>query len=973
MLDNGFAPLPIVPGTKRPAPSRWSAVTLDETRIRDWCARFPDHGIGLRAGQLVGLDIDELDADRAHEVQRLAERRFGESLLRIGQWPKRLLLYRTEAPFAKMKVGKVEILGVGQQFVAFGLHAATGRRYYWTDDTPLDVCLEDLPSIDQESASAFLAEVGPGEWASGGRALGQGRQTSAPSDAPLRDDTGRVIDGRDAWLSRIAFHAVHDAIEAGADLDLQLIADTVWARFVETADLGRPKRDGGRGYALSDALRKVHDKLRLAWGGRLPDRHCAEPVPTYELPSLSIAEGRERLDDLLRAFCAQVVAWHQQDEQTQDLPMLGIRATVGLGKSRASRTHLSRLAAGLRTDKLPHRILVFTPSHALAEETAAAWTDAGATVAVMRGYERTDPVSGEPMCRDVEVVKAALSAGLTVPDHACSGGDGRQCLFYDTCLKQQNLRDVATADVVVSPYDALFTGLAFEHDDIALLLVDEGCWARAEDNRSDIYLEDFAAEPIRGMGDGIGHGPTGAMADLLAFRRQVLAALMAQGPGHVLRQTLRDAGITEEDCRRAARLERWRMQDTHLHPGLSGKARSHALRVAEETSRINRLADLWEALGDAFGSPSGVSGRLRVSDPDASGRHPFQLRRIRRLHDSLRGKPVLHLDATLRPDLARTILSGLSIETVDVAAPHMQVRQVQGSFGKSMLCPGQGLAAEERRRRENRLRECVGYVRWHARRVAPGRVLVVTYKAIEAAFDGIPNVETAHFNAVAGLDGYKDVSLLVSIGRPLPASNDLEAMAGAYFDRIAEGRYRRDRAGLMMREGPPRGIDVLRHEDSFAETLRAAICDDELTQVIGRGRGVNRSADDPLEVHVLADVALPLVYERLTTWDLERPDIVQQMLLSGVAVDSPADAAALHPHLFGSANEAKLAFGRAGFKGQNPMSISYREMTLKSAAYKRAGRGRSWLRAYWIEGADEVVRTRLEGILGPLAEWRCEE
>ena len=77
--------------------------------------------------------------------------------------------------------------------------------------------------------------------------------------------------------------------------------------------------------------------------------------------------------------------------------------------------------------------------------------------------------------------------------------------------------------------------------------------------------------------------------------------------------------------------------------------------------------------------------------------------------------------------------------------------------------------------------------------------------------------------------------------------------------------------------------------------LRAAICDDELIQAIGRGRGVNRTADDPLEVHVLADVALPLVHDQLLAWETVRPDLFQRMLLAGIAVDSPADAARLHP------------------------------------------------------------------------------
>ncbi|MBS8228422.1 hypothetical protein DYI42_19530 [Vannielia litorea] len=127
----------------------------------------------------------------------------------------------------------------------------------------------------------------------------------------------------------------------------------------------------------------------------------------------------------------------------------------------------------------------------------------------------------------------------------------------------------------------------------------------------------------------------------------------------------------------------------------------------------------------------------------------------------------------------------------------------------------------------------------------------------------------------------------------------------------------------------------------------------------------------PLDVHVLADVALPLIYDEITVWEAVKPDLFQRMLLAGVAVDSPGDAAILQPVLFTSSNQAKQAFEAALFKCQTPMYDSYREMTLKSAAYRRAGRGRGWQRVWWIGyGGEGAMRSRIEGVLGPLAEWR---
>lgn len=970
LLDNGYEPLPILPGEKRPAPSRWTSVDLTPACIDNWLGIFPDHGVGLRTGRLVGLDIDELDPDLAHAAQVLAERRFGETLVRVGQWPKRLLLYRTDQPFRKLKAGKVEILGLGQQFVAFGLHKATGQPYYWpAGETPMEVDLTDLPSIDQGNAVAFLAEIGPGSPSIPHPRQARRPQQNANADGPVRDAQGVVVDGRDAWLSRIAFHAVHDALEAGARADTEAIAILVWARFMESTDLSRPRQDGHELYAPADAYKKVLDKLRLVQRGRLQDRYVALPEPDYSAPTLSVGDARAKLWDLVAGFCEQVQAWH--GKEAEHLPVLGIRATVGVGKSRIAREHLLALATRLQTQGLPHRILVFTASHALAEETAHAWRTEGALVAVLRGYERKDPVAGEPMCRDLDAVRAALSTGLGVRNTVCCGPGGASCGFFHTCLKQQNLRDVAAADVVIAPYDALFSGLAFERDDVALLLIDEGCWARAIECKNGVYVEDIPNELISGMGtDRVGRGPVGAMADLMAFRSRVVRALTMNGPGPVSRSSLLDAGLTAEACQHASGLERWRLSDPGLVPGVMGEARERAIHTATDNARIMVLALLWEAMGQLLDRGSAFSGQLRIARPDETGRHEIVLRRVRGLHESLRNKPVLHLDATMRTELVQAILPHLQTTQIDVSAPHMHVRCVSGSFGKSMLCPQVGLVAEEAARRANRLQECVDYVRWQARRLFPGRVLVVTYQSIKPAFAGIPNVETAHFNAVAGLDIYKDVAGLISIGRPLPSSHELEALTGAYFDHVPKGRYRRNRSSIRMSYGLVRGLNVLHHDDELTEMLRAAICDDELIQVVGRGRGVNRRAKDPLEVHVLSDVALPLVYDRLTAWELERPDILQRMLLAGIAVDSPADAAMLHSGLFQNAEQAKKAFERGAFKGQNPMNSSYREMSLKSAAYRRTGRGRGWQWAMWIEGDDAMARRCLEAALGELAEWR---
>ena len=769
-----------------------------------------------------------------------------------------------------------------------------------------------------------------------------------------------MIDGRDAWLSTIAFHAVHDAIDLGRP-DPEAITVTVWQRFASSADLSRGKGD------IADARRKVEDKLRLARDGRLPARDGDVPEPAYAPPALSVEAAREKLETEIDRFCTRVLDWHRG--KAPGMPRVGLQATVGLGKSRIAARRLVVLQRHLRDEGLPSRILLFVPSHVLAAEVAATWRGLGADVAVHLGYETSDPATGAPMCQDLEAVHAAMEAGLDIPSSVCGVDGSEHCRFLGDCLKHQNRIAVAAADVVVSAYDTLFSGLPFAEDSIGLLLIDEGCWARSPGETRGIFADDLRSEPVTDLGNSrVGTAAANAIADLVACRARLVRALEEVGDGAVLAELLRRHGLDSALCRDAARLEERRLSDPGLQPGLSGAEREVALERAMSNARIRKLMAIWRLLGTLLDPSATKPGQVQLAR--TRGRLELIARSVRPLHQSLKARPLLHLDATLRPELLACILPGLEVTAIEATAPHMHLRLVTGRFGKSTLCPAPGLPEEEARRRANRLEECVTYVRWQARRVAPGKVLVVTYQGCEAAFQGIPGVVTAHFNAVAGIDAFGDVALLVSIGRPLPAAGDLGYLAGVFFGVVGDGGYRKDFAGVHMRAGGPRSVVAVRHQDAQAETLRAAICDDELIQVVGRGRGVNRSADTPLDVHVLADVALPLVHDSVAPWDAVRPGIVQRMLLEGIAVDSPGDAAVLHPGLFETANQAKKMFQAAGFGGQNPLRGIQWEMTPKSAAYRRTGRGRSWQRAYWLSGDEGDVRRALEARLGQMAGWR---
>ena len=168
LVDSGFHILPLAPEKKAPGRFElgewtdmygWGQYAFRQPsslELQYWC-RWPDAGIGILGGKVVGIDIDVLDADLALEVDRLCRRELGDTpALRIGQAPKRLLVYRTAEPFGSRSYGQLEILCLGKQFVAYGIHPVTGRGYEWPEEGLADLDLHDLPVVTEHAVATFV-------------------------------------------------------------------------------------------------------------------------------------------------------------------------------------------------------------------------------------------------------------------------------------------------------------------------------------------------------------------------------------------------------------------------------------------------------------------------------------------------------------------------------------------------------------------------------------------------------------------------------------------------------------------------------------------------------------------------------------------------------------------------------------------------------------------------------------------------
>lgn len=172
LLSNGYRVIPIKPGEKRPGVDDWQKLNATPGQVKAWArSGFANGNVGILTENTPAIDLDIYDAEIADRMEQwVLDNIEGatDAPRRVGRAPKRLLMFRTDEPFHKQQVEfidskkqkhKVEILGVGQQFVAYGIHPDTKRPFEWTSfEQPLDTPVDELPILTLDDAKRVVAE-----------------------------------------------------------------------------------------------------------------------------------------------------------------------------------------------------------------------------------------------------------------------------------------------------------------------------------------------------------------------------------------------------------------------------------------------------------------------------------------------------------------------------------------------------------------------------------------------------------------------------------------------------------------------------------------------------------------------------------------------------------------------------------------------------------------------------------------------
>jgi hypothetical protein len=990
-------------GKPIPGTGGFKKATCDPVQINAWW-KGREHLIGLPMGAVSGVWCLDVDTSEDHADG-------------VAEWK--------------------EIAAEHEPIVTREHRSATGGPHLifkWDAERPLGCSSGDLPDGIEVKGGGYIV-VPPSRR--------KGRSYSVfndidPADAPrwLTDLIGRPhFHEYVGWETTADFDEVADAMSCIPN------PDEAWHEWKSMA-MRLYAALGDEGFALFDAWSmksiKYHGGSLRAWEevqGSPPSRTGVDKIfkiarehgwvrkaePTYspaeELRDIDAA--RKEMHSIVREFFKWVARPEDESnvfieaglETARDPegPLVwAVLGPTGIGKTRIT---IEELATLLRKLSALGTVMYMVPTHELGKDIVELFAAAGLTAKVYRGREAINPDTldakldpkdpqQERMCVNLEQVRLAYEAGVDVSTSCClrkakKGERERRCKFYDVCAWQRHLLG-DRPDVWVAAHEMLFhPQKAFgKNKDIAAVIVDESFWQdglRIQEHG--VALSEMESSFPECKDD---------CAELEQLRGLLVKALRRQPHvGGVERQYLvgKDFfdNVTPEDCTRAISLEYKMVERVEMHPGMSARDLKRLTRDVPAFRRAKQMAAIWGAARQLLNRDDiEVSGHL-VLEENKDGERFALYRGVASVCEQYLA-PTLLMDATSPDDkvLQAYFPQVERVADIKVAMPHVYIRQVlEAPVSKKRLLDGLTERGENTTNRGNR-RAIRRYIlrRW----VETGRqpTLVVCQQKYEDWLRGIGlpgNIAIEHFNNIEGLDRYKHVRLLITVGRTIPAPATIETYAGALTGVQPVGAnnekmdwYERVVRGIHLVDGSGVAVDCDMHPDPTAEAVRRQICEAQLIQSIGRGRGVNRTAETPLDVDIVSNVVLPLVVNEVSHWRAPS-ETIETWAEDGIVLTSPVDMVKARPDLWPNTRAADRTLetffhrtlspcsgAEAGTSRQSPVEY-YTGLCrdVRPLRYQLRGPKQNRRAAVYDPAVLPDPRTWLEKRLGPLAFFELVE
>ena len=638
----------------------------------------------------------------------------------------------------------------------------------------------------------------------------------------------------------------------------------------------------------------------------------------------------------------------EQGEADKPRPrVILLRGVTGSRKTQKIIEKLGQLHRDRLAEQQPGFVVGFTPRHDLNNDVARRWQhDTGLVAATVMGRLSKDPADAKPgkevdpdWCKMTPLVKRVQELGFPVKATCCSytdkDGGVIKCKYFDVCGNQMQYEIARNADLVLMPHASLvhqqdeldkpysgfidedfLDGLIFELPNpksnfkfrLGDLLVDsepvEGA-IEYDPNRSKfrqhrLRLYDFVQEQVRA-------GEFGGL------QRKYFVETDDKGGEHPL--------INSAEARW---IEFKLMPDIAFRPNLKGeKLRECEKRNAKALARRARhmfMAEFFKQLGDWLSRDDiEISGRCFVTC-DEDGEVFIGVRGLRPICQQWLAPNLIVASATMPPlELLAYAFPDCDIIPDDQPDDEMvelpkSVRIVQVRNAPTPMYKTRRPLNQNALRRYAMERA----LEHHIQPKADGTpaILVGVQLDVEKAFNEMElklpgHFAVRHFNAVSGLNDFRSVDLMISIGltrvSPVDLEDQVAAITGRDPERLGEGeRLKKVMGHIYLRSGDVVETTYYVHPDRLVEMWRKHKYIAAIIQMIGRSRLYNRDADSPLVIYVLCDEPIGVLVDEVLDWDsdeLHPMALVEPINVDGFVVLAPEAMIKLWPSVFESKGE----------------------------------------------------------------------
>jgi hypothetical protein len=270
--------------------------------------------------------------------------------------------------------------------------------------------------------------------------------------------------------------------------------------------------------------------------------------------------------------------------------------------------------------------------------------------------------------------------------------------------------------------------------------------------------------------------------------------------------------------------------------------------------------------------------------------------------------------------------------------------------------------------------------------VGPSAVVGNKRKKIKPLLTCPPNCEFAHYNALRGIDKWKDVDIVVVIGRNQPSTIDVEnltraifshdpeplALTGGWNEMLTPYRY----AGSA---GIGKAVTVQSHQDGRVREVLYQVRERESEQAIDRARLIYPNTSKT--VYIVSNIPLDIDVDELLAFDVmmrggNKLELAWDKLATGLLPLNPAWLSASFPKLWKTGESARKGVGRDVDRliktGQSSNSISIRGLSVLTYQYRLPGQ-RNWSKCLSIHSSVESTCEALQKLLGCdvlVREWQ---